>query len=74
MCPRRYINFISNGLTNKMVDELWLNFFSPNIITKKSIESFMWKLNKVHDIGVQSLSDKENKKSGLESIEIFHKG
>ena len=42
----------------------WLrvNFFSPNIIIGKNIGVFMWELNKVHDIGVQSLGDKKNKK------------
>ena len=49
-------------------------FFSPNIIIGKNIGIFMWELNKVHDIGVQSLGDKENKKSSLESIKIIHKG
>ena len=47
-------------MVDKMVDELW--FFPPNIITKKSIEIFMWKLNKLHDVGMQSMGDKENEK------------
>ena len=62
MCPRRYINLISNGLADKMVDGLGLNFFSPNIITKESIGISMWKLNKLHDMGMQSVGDKENEK------------
>ena len=31
-------NYISNGLVEKMVDDLGSIFFSPNIITEKSIE------------------------------------
>ena len=45
-----------------MVDELGLYFFSSNIITKESIEISMWKLNKLHDMGMQSMGDKENEK------------
>ena len=37
-------------------------FFSPNIIIGESIGISMRELNKVHDIDVQSLGDKENKK------------
>ena len=51
MCPRRYVNHISNGLAEKMVDELGL-FFSPNIITRESIGISMCELNKVHDMGM----------------------
>ena len=57
-----------------MVDDLGSIFFSPNIIIGKNIGVFMWELNKVHDIGVQSLGDKKNKKSSLELIKIIHKG
>ena len=71
MCPCKYINLISNGLANKMVDELGLNFFSPNIITKKSIEISMWKLNKLHDIGMQSMGDKENEKVIQNRLNFF---
>ena len=41
----------------------WLRvkIFSPNIIIEENIGIFIWELNKVHDIGVQSLGDKENK-------------
>ena len=74
MCPRRYINLISNGLANKTVDELRLNFFSPNIITKKSIEIFMWKLNKLHDMGMQSVGDKENEKVIQNRLKSFIDG
>ena len=49
-------------MTNKIVDELRLNFFSPNIITKENIGISMWKLNKLHDMGMQSVGDKENEK------------
>ena len=34
----------------------------------------MWKLNKVHDIGVQSLGDKENKKVVYNQLKSFTKG
>ena len=37
-------------------------FFPQNIIIGENIGIFMWELNKVHDIGVQSLDDNENKK------------
>ena len=49
-------------MVDKIVDELKLNFFSPNIITKESIRISMWKLNKLHDMGMQSVGDKENEK------------
>ena len=56
-----------------MVGDLGSIFF-PQISLLGKILEFSYELNKMHDIGVQSLSDKENKKSGLESIEIIHKG
>ena len=62
MCPRRHINLISNGLAEKMVDELGLKFFSLNIITKESIGISIWKLNKLHDMDMQSVGDKEIEK------------
>ena len=34
---------------------------NSNIIIGESIKILMWELNKVHDMGVQSLGDKENK-------------
>ena len=74
MCPRRYINLISNGLANKMVDELGLIFFFPNIITKESIRISMWKLNKLHDTGLQSMGDKENEKVIQNRLKSFIDG
>ena len=73
MCPRKYINLISNDLANKMVDELGLNFFSPNIITKESIGISMWKLNKLHDMGMQSMGDKENEKVIQNRLNFFYR-
>ena len=61
MCLRTCVNHISNGLAEKMVDELGLNFFSLNIITGESIGISMWELNKVHDVGMQFMGDKEDK-------------
>ena len=61
MCPYWYVNHIFNGLAKKKMDELRLNFFSPNIIIGESIEISMWELNKVHDMDMQSMGDKENK-------------
>ena len=52
-----------------MVDDLG---FSPNIIIEESIGIFMWKLNKMHDINVQSLSDNKNK--GMVRLKYFTKG
>ena len=43
------------------MNDLRSNFFFPNIIIEENIGIFIWELNKVHDIGVQSLGDKENK-------------
>ena len=54
-------NHISNGLVEKMVDDLMSNFFPSNIIIGESIGIFMWELNKVHDIYTQFVSDKKNK-------------
>ena len=74
MCPRRYINLISNGLANKMVDELGLIFFFPNIITKESIKISMWKLNKFHNMGMKSVGDKENEKVIQNRLNFFIDG
>ena len=52
-----------------MVDDLG---FSPNITIEESIGIFMWKLNKMHDINVQSLSDNKNK--GMVRLKYFTKG
>ena len=54
-------NHISNGLVEKMVDDLRSKKISPYIIIKESIEISMWELNKVHDIYAQFMSDKKNK-------------
>ena len=74
MCPRRYINLISNGLADKMMEELGLNFFPPNIITKESIGISMWKLNKLHDMGMQFVGDKENEKVIQNRLKSFIDG
>ena len=71
MCPYTCVNHIYNGLAKKKVDELGLNFFSPNIIIIESIGISMWELNKVHDIGTQSMSDKENKGVVQNRLESF---
>ena len=39
MCPRMYVNHISNGLTEKMVDELGLIFF-PQILLLGKVSEF----------------------------------
>ena len=74
MCPRRHINFISNGLAEKMVDELELKFFSPNIIARESIGISMWKLNKLHGMGMQSVGDKKNEKVIQNRLKSFIDG
>ena len=56
-----------------MEDDLGSIFFSKYIIGE-NIRISKWELNKMHDIGVQSLGDKKNKKSGLEFIKIIYKG
>ena len=43
------------------MDELGLVFFFPNIIIGESIGIFIWELNKVHDMSMQFVGDKENK-------------
>ena len=35
MCPRTCVNHISNGLAEKIVDELWLNFFPQTSLLGK---------------------------------------
>ena len=52
---------MSNGLVEKIVDDLMSIFFFLNIIIGESIRISMWELNKVHDIYVQFVSDKKNK-------------
>ena len=44
-----------------MMDELGLVFFFPNIIIGESIGISIWELNKVHDMSMQFVGDKENK-------------
>ena len=61
-------------MANKIVDELRLNFFSPNIITKENIGISMWKLNKLHDMGMQSVGDKENEKVIQNRLNFFIDG
>ena len=58
MCPRRCVNHVSNGLVEKMVDDLGSIFFPQTSLLGKSIGIFIWELNKVHNMGVQSVSDK----------------
>ena len=55
------LNHISNGLVEKMVDDLMLKKISLNIIIGESIGISMRKLNKVNDIYAQFVSDKKNK-------------
>ena len=74
MCPHRDINLISNGLADKMVDELGLIFFFPNIITKESIKISMWKLNKFHNMGMKSVGGKENEKVIQNRLKSFIDG
>ena len=74
MCLRTCVNHISNGLAEKMVDELWLNFFPQRSLLEKNIEISMWELNKVHNMGVQSLSDKKNKGFVLNQLKSFTMG
>ena len=69
MCPCRCVNYVFNGLVEKMVDDLGQKKNSLNIIIGKNIGIFIWELNKVHDMGIQSVCGKENE----EVIKIFHK-
>ena len=39
-----------------------------------SIEIFMWELNKVYDMSVQSVGDKENKEVVHNQLKYFTKG
>ena len=56
------------------MDDYGSIFFSSNIIIEESIEIFMWELNKVHDIGAQSLGDKENKEMIQNQLNFFING
>ena len=40
----------------------------------ESIEIFMWELNKVYDMSVQSVGDKENKEVVHNQLKSFTKG
>ena len=60
MCPHTCVNHISNGLVEKMVDELGLNFFPQTSLLGK-ISEFLCELNKVYDMGMQFMGDKKNK-------------
>ena len=61
-------------MVDKIVDELGLNFFSPNIITKENIGISMWKLNKLYDMGMQFVCDKENEKVIQNRLKYFIDG
>ena len=54
----------------------WLKgqFFFPNIITRESIGISMWELNKMYDMGVQSVGDKENKWVVQNQLKSFTNG
>ena len=73
MCSRMYVKHVSNGLVEKMLDDLGSIFFSSNIITKESIGIFMWELNKVYDMGIQSVSNK-GKKMVYNQLKSFKNG
>ena len=38
MCLHGYVNYISNGLTEKMVNKLGLNFFPQTLLLRKVLE------------------------------------
>ena len=59
MCPYTCVNHISNDLVEKMMDELGLNFFPQTSLLGK-VSEFICELNKVHDMGMQSVGGKEN--------------
>ena len=56
------------------MDELGLIFFSPNIIIGESIGIFIWELNKVHDMSMQFVGDKENKRVVQNRLKSFING
>ena len=74
MCPCKCVNHVFNGLVEKMVDDLGQKKNSLNIIIGKNIGIFIWELNKVHDIGVRPLGDKENKWVVPNQLKSFTKG
>ena len=74
MCSRMYVKHVSNGLVEKMLDDLGSIFFSSNIITRESIGIFMCELNKVYDMGIQSVSNKGKKKVVYNQLKSFKNG
>ena len=56
-----------------MVDELGLIFF-PKHHYWESIEISMWELNKVHDMSMQFVGDKENKWVVQNRLKFFING
>ena len=61
MCPCRCVKHVFNHLVEKIVDDLWLSFFFSDIIIGENIRISIWELNKVYDMSIQFLGDKENK-------------
>ena len=61
MYPRKCVNHVSNCLVEKILDDFGSIFFPLDIITRESIEIFMWELNKVYDMSVQYVGNKESK-------------
>ena len=61
MCSCRCVKHIFNHLVEKIVDDLWLNFFPPDIIIGENIRISIWEVNKVYNTSIQFLDDKENK-------------
>ena len=73
MCLRKCVNHISNGLTEKMMDELELIFF-PKHHYWESIGIYMWELNKMHNMSMQFVGDKENKEVVQNRLKSFING
>ena len=48
--------------------------FSPNVIIEESTRIFMWELNIVYDVGVESLGNKKNKRVIYNRLKYFTKG
>ena len=74
MCLCKCVNHVFNSLVEKIMDDLGLNFFPQRSLLEKNIEISMWELNKVHNMGVQSLSDKKNKGFVLNQLKSFTMG
>ena len=47
------MNHISNGLVQKMVEDIKINFFFPKYDQWVSIQIVTYELNKVHEMGVR---------------------